>query len=142
MGKLGTTGVVNYSNTTSGQAEDVHALNGVGGAGVVTSFVPPTPPGPDNTYTLGVDYTTGGVTGINQFGGHLIQVDFTKWGNPADAVNIISQPIGTLLTFVANGGTHTATTQTTNPEGNNVSVLFNDNPGFLYGTTLDSITLP
>jgi hypothetical protein len=94
----------------------------------------------DNTYRLGIDYTSGGVTGINQFGGHLIQVDSTKWGNPADAVSIVSQPIGTLLTFEVNGGTHTATTQTSNPGGNNVSVLFNDNPGFLYGTTLDSIS--
>jgi hypothetical protein len=37
-GKIGTAQVINYANTTSGQAQDVHALFGVGGSGVATIY--------------------------------------------------------------------------------------------------------
>jgi hypothetical protein len=37
-GKIGTAQVVNYVNTTSGEAQGVRALFGVGGDGVVNNF--------------------------------------------------------------------------------------------------------
>ena len=37
-GKIGTAQVINYVNTTSGEAQGVRALFGVGGAGVVNNF--------------------------------------------------------------------------------------------------------
>jgi hypothetical protein len=37
-GKIGTAQVINYVNTTSGEAQGVRALFGVGGAGVVNTF--------------------------------------------------------------------------------------------------------
>jgi hypothetical protein len=37
-GKIGTAQVVNYVNTTTGEAQGVSALFGVGGAGVVNNF--------------------------------------------------------------------------------------------------------
>jgi hypothetical protein len=37
-GKIGTAQVINYVNTTSGEAQGVRALFGVGGVGVVNNF--------------------------------------------------------------------------------------------------------
>jgi hypothetical protein len=57
MGKLGTTGVQNYSNTTTGQAQDIHALHGLGGANIYTTFASssPYPPGP--SFPIAFTYT-------------------------------------------------------------------------------------
>lgn len=120
--------------TLSGQGLDAimslmetDAVGGGGGGGGGT------------TYSLGVDYNTGGLTGMNQFGTNSFSVTGANWNNSGYST-LLSESIGTVLTFNVNSGTHTATIVSPGVIGPQIFVQFNDNPGFLYGTDIVSIT--